>query len=142
MTDKQVEPRSGTAAKDAIEPPEPVFKVLVIFEHVGWHCWPQAPPRRAYLRNDHRHLFKFKVELLVNHADRDIEIHDLKETCEAWAARYYAKTTTDSCEQMAWWLLNFLRGGYQPLSGRVECWEDGECGGAVEMTWAREVTDK
>ena len=130
-------PRSGTDAK---VPPEPVFKVMVTFEHVGWHAWPQAPARRAYLRNDHRHLFKFKVELVAEHSDRAIELHDLKESCEAWAQAYYVAATTKSCEQMAFDLLRHVYRNFQPLSGRVECWEDGECGGACEMTWKKETT--
>ena len=113
----------------------PIFKVIITFEHIGWHCWPKAPPSRSYLRNDHRHLFKFKVELQVEAHDREIELHDLKDVCLSWAERYYIRASTDSCEKMAELLLRTLYSSFQPLSGRVECWEDGEVGGACEMSW-------
>jgi len=110
----------------------PLYEVMVTFQHVGFHCWPKAPETHAYLRNDHRHLFKFVIRLRANHADRDIECHALKQSCEVWAQGALLRRTTKSCEQFSVDLLEFLRRGFEPTWGRVECWEDGEVGGACE----------
>ena len=111
------------------------YSVLCHFEAIGFHCWPQAPSERAYLRNDHRHLFKFRVELEVEGTEREIEVHTLKESCLEWAAQMFKRASTYSCEKFSKLLLENLYIRFQPSSGRVECWEDGECGGACEMSW-------
>ena len=51
--------------------------IRVRFSEPGFHCWPQAPERRAYLRNPHRHLFYVTVACIVSHDEREIEFHDL-----------------------------------------------------------------
>lgn len=53
--------------------------ITVSFAAVGFHCWPGAPERRAYLRYRHRHLFTVKVSTTVAHDDREIEFHDLQD---------------------------------------------------------------
>jgi hypothetical protein len=47
--------------------------IFVRFEQVGFHCWPDAPSHRAYLRASHRHLFGIEVTTHVDHDERDIE---------------------------------------------------------------------
>ena len=38
------------------------------------HCWPECPIDEVeYLRHEHRHTFKVKVQLEVIHNDRDVE---------------------------------------------------------------------
>lgn len=41
------------------------------------HSWNNAPNERAYLRHPHTHLFKITAWYEVDHADRDLELHDL-----------------------------------------------------------------
>lgn len=53
--------------------------VIVRWTAEGWHNWPDAPERRAYLRASHRHLFYYEVgvEVAQYEQDRGIEFHDL-----------------------------------------------------------------
>ena len=44
---------------------------------IGLHQWPDAPGRRAYLRDLHRHVFGIAVTVDVTHTERDVEWHDL-----------------------------------------------------------------
>jgi hypothetical protein len=106
--------------------------IWVKFTCVGYHRWPDAPPHRAYLALEHRHLFHVKVTTSVKHDDREIEFHDLLE-----AAKKYFDTGdgTWSCERMAGCLSARLARDFD-RSFRVDVSEDGECGAAV---WAGEA---
>jgi hypothetical protein len=53
-------------------------KIFVTFQQEGMHCWPTAPDEYGYLRAVHRHEFHVRVECLVDHNDRDIEMIDFK----------------------------------------------------------------
>lgn len=48
----------------------------------GYHRWPDATAHRSYLASEHRHTFMISVQASVQHAERDIEFHDLKEELE------------------------------------------------------------
>lgn len=80
------------------------------FTLAGLHHWPSAPPRRAYLANPHRHLFRIAVTAEVDHPDREVEFHDLAEQAAALFARmgdpYHPDSTLvdfgpRSCEVLA-----------------------------------------
>jgi hypothetical protein len=62
--------------------------ITVRFTAPGFHQWPAAPQRRAYLRERHRHLFHVAVTIPVLHADREVEFHDLQDAArELFAAQ-------------------------------------------------------
>lgn len=48
--------------------------IVVQFIIEGFHYWKDAPETVKFLRDNHRHLFHFRLERKVNHLDRDIEI--------------------------------------------------------------------
>lgn len=48
----------------------------------GLHHWPDAPERRAYLAQPHRHEFWFSACVRVGHNERDVEFHDLGDLIE------------------------------------------------------------
>lgn len=50
--------------------------IISKFTIPGFHYWPDAPDEYAYLRNQHRHLFYFKIEVEVNDSNREIEFID------------------------------------------------------------------
>lgn len=109
------------------------------FTLAGLHHWPNAPERRAYLRNPHRHLFHVTVHTPVMHDDRDIEFHDLAEQAVRHFRRlgdpYHPESTLvdfgpRSCEVLAEQLAKSLHAVYVPVS-RVDVSEDGENDG----TW-------
>jgi hypothetical protein len=91
------------------------------------HHWPNATAPVAYLRFPHRHEFHVRVWKRVTHADRDVEIIQLKERVEATLAGL--ATNGDfgfmSCEMIASAIIE--------LCGvdRCEVLEDGENGAEV-----------
>lgn len=109
-------------------------KIHVRFQHAGFHCWPDAPPHRAYLRDPHRHLFKVEVSTWVRHDERDIEFHDLQEQAADWFANSFNEGEAGgrSCETMARSLGERLCAHYEHRRVfEVTVWEDGECGATV-----------
>lgn len=106
-------------------------KIWVTFSIPGVHRYPEAPEDVAYLRNLHRHLFKFKITLQVFHDDRDIEFHQLLNWCRA---QYQGDLSVDykSCEMLARDLATRLTTySSVPRMIEVEVSEDGECGAVV-----------
>ena len=112
-------------------------RAIVTFSVPGLHCWPSAPPERAYLATPHRHLFHFRVALDVHHNEREIEYHDLLHLARTFAhsmgdAVPFDAPTRDfgarSCETLAAELIAQLRAWYPERSGIVQVLEDGECG--------------
>jgi hypothetical protein len=112
--------------------------IFVRFTFGGWHCWPDAPERRAYLRDRHRHLFHVEVKTTVDHDDRELEFHDLL----AFAAVEFSGLGevdpeagivdfgSQSCETLARRLATVTADKYDKAIA-VEVSEDGECGALV-----------
>lgn len=48
--------------------------IVVQFIIEGFHYWKDAPEAVRFLRDNHRHLFHFRLGKQVKHSDRDIEI--------------------------------------------------------------------
>ena len=109
--------------------------IFVRFEQVGFHCWPDAPSHRAYLRASHRHLFGIEVTTRVDHDERDIEFHDLRDEAAA-LFRGLSICEQDfgpqSCETLARRLATQLADRYA-RTVTVIVSEDGECGASVEV---------
>jgi hypothetical protein len=102
------------------------LSVTVNFRTPGYHCWPDAPEHRAYLRSVHRHLFHVSVTTEVEHGERQIEFHDLQDD-----AKLIFSTLNDgsaSCETMAMRMASQLSDKYNGRGFEVSVWEDGECG--------------
>lgn len=94
----------------------------------GFHKWAKAPHQVKFLRDLHRHEFHVRVEVKVDHADRDVEFLILKYTVDACIAEAISTQTTVewSCEHWATYLLNKVDG-----ATKVEVSEDGENGAVV-----------
>ena len=104
-------------------------KIYVTFDRVGFHCYPNAPDEVAYLRERHRHLFKFKVEINVEHNERDIEFHMFKSFVEDLYP--VGECQGKSCETMASEIACHISSKYPNRYITVEVSEDGECGAKV-----------
>jgi hypothetical protein len=106
--------------------------IHVRFTMPGWHNWPDAPEKRAYLAHEHRHLFHVEVSAVVQHDDREIEFHDLRDN----AVAIFRSLGTDgrmgamSCEMMARAVGADLVECYQRCF-KISVWEDGEFGATV-----------
>lgn len=108
------------------------IKIWVTFSMNGIHCYPSAPEEVKYLRDPHRHLFKFKVGIQTYHMDREVEFHMLQNEVRSWYSDGVLQLDHKSCEMLARELLDNLRRKY-PGRGyyAVEVSEDGECGAEV-----------
>lgn len=105
-------------------------EIFVRFVEPGFHCWPDAPPHRAYLRDAHRHLFHVEVRTKVWHDNREIEFHDLLDSARsAWRERCTTPLAA-SCEMKARAIAERLHEATS-RSYTVTVSEDGECGATI-----------
>jgi len=111
--------------------------IHVNFRSPGRHRWPDAGGERAYLANEHRHLFHVQVSTPVGHDDRAIEFHDLRDKAlEIFESLSHGTGDlgTLSCEMMAREMCRRLLHTYPRGSQfwfSVSVFEDGECGATV-----------
>lgn len=113
----------------------------------GFHNWPDAPESVRHLRDRHRHQFHIRVELGVNHAEREVEFQLLQSNLVGFlmqtfegteAGTEYADLGTEfgdrSCESIAQAIMGFLIDFY-PSSDPYEVTvsEDGESGATLRV---------
>ena len=80
----------------------PRCSVWVTAQFTGYHRWEAAPAKVGFLRDMHRHVFHVRVEVAVDHDDRDVEFFILKEAVETIIRMEFAgKTDIGSCEMIA-----------------------------------------
>lgn len=101
---------------------------------VAFHRWKDAPTEHKYLGNSHRHVFKVKVSVVVDHDNRHIEFIDLKNYVDKqletkyWVHRSQFSPVDESCEMMCDWIAGMMySSGYMKIES-VEVSEDGENG--------------
>ncbi|WP_028924207.1 hypothetical protein [Pseudonocardia acaciae] len=99
----------------------------------GFHHWPAATDRRAYLADRHRHLFWVRAEVTVSHTDRDVEFHDLGDLLRRWWGADTRDWGASSCEDIAMSLWrHLLDAGLYPTEVTVS--EDGEYGATLRAS--------
>lgn len=110
--------------------------VIVTLRVPGFHCWPEAPAEVAFLRDEHRHIFRIQVEVVVTHGDRDVEFFVLQRDVrdyihKTWRMGAYGHDFgRNSCEHIATQVAAALAAkGYHMSSAEV--WEDDENGARV-----------
>jgi hypothetical protein len=113
---------------------------FVTFSVVGFHNWPQAPDKLAYLRDLHRHDFHIKVEW-PQATDRGIEFHEMLYFCRRVMDQVGTHTgmlTVDgrdfgakSCETIARELAGTVREHFDLDWTMAEVSEDGIVGAIV-----------
>lgn len=101
------------------------------FDFEGWHHWAGAEGEVEYLKHNHRHLFKGKVWVEVNHNDRDIEFITLKHQCLE-VINELDRGHLGSCEMTAEYLIGRLTEMYPKRKIRCEISEDGENGCIID----------
>lgn len=107
--------------------------IVVRYETEGFHRWKDAPERRWYLRDLHRHLFKIEVAISVKHNDREVEFHDLLDFCKGLTHEFHKVDNQNmSCEHHSHAIIRELEKKYPGRAIRCSVFEDGECG-AVAM---------
>jgi 6-pyruvoyl-tetrahydropterin synthase len=103
---------------------------------VGFHRWPDAPKEVAYLQANHRHEFRVKVLVEVQHNDRHVEFITLKDHTDKTINHLKLNERKDhwdnvqslSCEMMANRIASELHSFYGYVVYSVEVSEDGENG--------------
>jgi hypothetical protein len=111
--------------------------IWVTFQRKGLHRYPQAATEEnlrdvSYLGNVHRHLFKFKVTIEVNHSDREIEFHQFLNQLEQAYDTKVLDLDYKSCEMIADELSVLIGKEYSNRKLIIEVSEDGECGCVCE----------
>lgn len=115
--------------------------IFVTFQKEGIHKYPGADtdPKLAtggwddvsFLGVPHRHIFHFRVEIDVQHNDRDIEFIQFKR----WLERLYSLETLQldykSCEMMAEALGEQISAKYPGRNFNITVSEDGENGATL-----------
>ncbi len=110
--------------------------IYVTFQKAGFHRYPDAETNPlladvAYLGREHRHLFKFNVQIAVTHNDRDLEFHQVLKYCESL---FTGELNIDykSVEMLADDLYILLSVKYPNRAMKISVSEDGECGCIIE----------
>jgi hypothetical protein len=105
--------------------------IWVTFQKAGFHFYGAAPEETGYLKNIHRHLFKFKVKIEVFHNDRDVEFHAVLKFCESLMENEFNMNGC-SCEMLSDQLYKELSTKYPGRDMIIDVSEDGECGSTIE----------
>lgn len=107
--------------------------IQVRFEWVGYHHWPGAHGRHAYLSHLHRHKFYARVAIEVEHNDRELEFFEVLDHLEGVSVNTIKRMPkSSSCEDMASVILEGLLdkyGSWRRMTVRVL--EDGENGACL-----------
>ena len=111
--------------------------IFVTFQKEGIHRYPDAPEGVEFLRNPHRHMFHFRVDIEVFHDDRDIEFILFKRELEALYSEGTLELDHKSCEMLSDDLADYIQQNYPDRELKIEVSEDGE-NGAVCFYEARE----
>lgn len=101
--------------------------IFVTFKKEGTHFYRDAPDEVAFLRNEHRHVFHFRVDIEVFSDDRDIEFILFKRELESLYDGLL-EAHGKSCEMLAEDLRDYLQEEYPGRDLRIEVSEDGENG--------------
>ena len=107
-------------------------RIYVQFRKEGIHRYPDAPEGVEFLKNPHRHIFHFRVDVQVTHNDRDIEFILFKRELESLYSDSILHVDHKSCEMLAEDLISYIAVAYPGRSISVEVSEDGENGATLE----------
>lgn len=105
--------------------------IWVTGQYEGFHRWALAPQEVCFLRNEHRHIFKWKVSIEVFHYDRELEFFLVKKDIRI-IIHSMMLGDLGSCEAQADYICAKVMGSYPNRRIIVEVSEDGENGATVE----------
>lgn len=112
--------------------------IWVTFQKEGIHRYPQAATEPGlwdvrFLAFPHRHIFHFRVEIEVEHNDRDIEFIQFKRWCEALYNEGTLELENQSCEMLAENLMKVINSRYPGRELTVSVAEDNENGATLRL---------
>lgn len=102
-------------------------------QYDGFHKYENAPEKVAFLRNSHRHLFKWEAQIEVFHDDRELEFFLVQMDINRQILPFIQHTgNLGSCEQQAERILDGIKNSYGDHRHiQVIVSEDGESDGIV-----------
>jgi len=83
--------------------------VIIDFDVVGFHYYPDPPKEVDFLKYNHRHLFQIKCNWLVGHNEREKEIFIYTDKVKEWLENEFGLPCdfkNMSCESIAEKILN------------------------------------
>lgn len=92
------------------------------------HHYPESPRSVSFLRNEHRHKFKFRVYIQIFENDRDIEFILFQRLVKGILFKIPFNLRAKSCEMLADDLWNQIIKKYPDRRIKIEVSEDGENG--------------
>ena len=112
--------------------------IFVTFQKEGVHCYPDAASAPelsdvSFLGSPHRHIFHFRVDIQVEHSNRDIEFIQFKRWLEQLYSSGVLELNYKSCEMMAEDLYVQMATRYPDRNIKIEISEDGENGAHLEF---------
>lgn len=108
--------------------------IWVTTQAVKFHRWLNAPVIASFLKDYHRHLFKYKLSIEVYHDDREVEFFQAQ-THLIEVVNQIPRTSDMSCEQMGDFIATRFKEGYPDRKLIVEVSEDGENGSYKEYSY-------
>jgi len=111
--------------------------IWITTDFEGTHSWPECPIEEVkFLQNEHRHIFKVKVQIEITHNDRDIEFFVFKEFIDTIIENAYGlglkRLGRKSCEDIADMISGVVSVNYPNRETIIEVSEDGEVGCHIE----------
>lgn len=108
-------------------------EIIIKFDIEGFHKYEKAPEQVAFLRDLHRHTFKVKCGIKVNHNERDKELFMVRGEIIDYINESYgipADFGNMSVESIAQDILEF---GKEDGMIWVEVWEEDTGGGRISL---------
>lgn len=107
--------------------------IYITTQFEGMHRYINAPEEVSFLRDYHRHLFKIRLQVEVEHNERDIEFIMFKHEIDNHINKtYMGMQVNASCETIAEELINYVKSHYDNKKVICEVSEDGENGAILE----------
>ena len=107
--------------------------IFIKFAREGIHCYPSAPDDVAFLRNPHRHIFYFRVDIQFFHDDREIEFIIFKRKVEGYYEPGVLQFDSKSCETIAHDLHAKIKRDFPGRAMVIEVSEDDENGARITI---------
>lgn len=102
--------------------------IWITAEKEFMHHYPDAPRTVSFLRNEHRHNFKFKIYFEVNSDNRELEFIIIQRLIKGILFKMPFNLRAKSCEMIANDIWKRLSERYPKISIMIEVSEDGENG--------------
>lgn len=108
-------------------------EIIIKFDIEGFHKYENAPEQVAFLRDLHRHTFKVKCGIKVNHNERDKELFMVRDEITEYINQVYgspANFDNMSVESIAQEILEFAQ---EDGMMWVEVWEEDTGGARISL---------